>query len=329
MIASVAFRRFKALRNTQIGLGPFNLVIGPNGSGKTSLIDALIRLRQLAKFPPSFAADTKARSEGPEIQFGFSPPFESVGVKLSCVSETVCDFLQVTADDSTLWPRLKNSAFTIQSYTFEHTALAAPSARDASPILASNGGHLATTLASWRGSSPERFAQFQSEVIRLFPEYSGVRVEDAGSDNVVLSLGLKGESNSVFAENLSQGTLYLLGILALSLSPSPGAVICIEEIDRGIHPRFLREVRDALYRLSYPDALGEKRAAVQVIATTQSPYMLDQFKDHPVVVVFLQKEGSASRFVRLCDLPYVKELLQEGSLGDLWYSGILGGVPAE
>jgi AAA15 family ATPase/GTPase len=45
MIAAVQFRNFKALRSTGVKLAPFNLVLGPNGSGKTSLIQALLRRR--------------------------------------------------------------------------------------------------------------------------------------------------------------------------------------------------------------------------------------------------------------------------------------------
>ena len=91
----------------------------------------------------------------------------------------------------------------------------------------------------------------------------------------------------------------------------------------------LREVRDALYRLSYPASFGEKREPVQVIATTHSPYMLDQFRDHPEEVVITQKHGHEARFERLSDRTDLPELLSEGSLGDMWFSGILGGVPQE
>jgi predicted ATPase len=118
-------------------------------------------------------------------------------------------------------------------------------------------------------------------------------------------------------------------MLSLAYLPDPPSIVCLEEPDRGIHPRLLRDVRDALYRLSYPEQFGEEREPVQVIATTHSPYMLDLFKDHPEEIVIAQKEGQEARFERLADRPDVDEILQDAHLGDLWYSGILGGVPAE
>ncbi|MCX6951165.1 MAG: AAA family ATPase, partial [Verrucomicrobia bacterium] len=93
MIASVAFRRFKALRETSLALAPFNLVIGPNGSGKTSLIQALLRLRTLSKLP--LAEGGVRRADGPEIEFRFWPPHETVQARLGCVSDHLCDLLQV------------------------------------------------------------------------------------------------------------------------------------------------------------------------------------------------------------------------------------------
>jgi predicted ATPase len=106
-------------------------------------------------------------------------------------------------------------------------------------------------------------------------------------------------------------------------------MLCLEETDRGVHPRLLREVRDALYRLSYPASFGEQREAVQIVATTHSPFLLDLFRDHPEEIVIANKRGPSATFERLCDRPDVKEILREGSLGDIWFSGILGGVPED
>jgi len=82
-----------------------------------------------------------------------------------------------------------------------------------------------------------------------------------------------------------------------------------------------------LYRLSYPAAFGLGHAPTQVIATTHSPYLLDQFRDHPEEIVIAQKSGRSATFERLIDRPDLDELLREGSLGDMWFAGLLGGVP--
>ena len=87
-------------------------------------------------------------------------------------------------------------------------------------------------------------------------------------------------------------------------------------------------MRDALYRLSYPESFGEKRDPVQVSATTHSPYMLDLFRDHPEEVVIAEKLDDNVKFERLTDRPDFEQIMQDTPLGEAWYSGILGGVPA-
>ena len=323
MIASVAFRNFKALRSTGLKLAPFNLLVGPNGSGKTSLIQSLLRLRALAKSPLSEGRVEK--TGGPEIVFYFSPPHAAIRARLSCVSEFVCDLLQITPPNASGWPELRTDLARIRSYLLDHYAMAEPAQRKSGAELASNGANLAAVLAELRANAPSVFGELSAEVVRILPEFSAVELTERG-DAVDLALRL-GDGGRVSADNLSQGALYLLAILALSFDPAPPALLCIEEIDRGIHPRMLREIRDALYRLSHPASAGLARRPVQIVATTHSPYLLDLFRDHPEEIVIAQKHGPVARFERLADRADLAELLREGSLGDMWFSGILGGVP--
>ena len=332
VIASVAFRNFKALRGTSLALAPFNLVIGPNGSGKTSLIQAILQLRALARLPlRDPVPDSERRPEGAEITFRFHPPFDGLEASLSCVSESLCDFLEVTplpsgegVDD---WAGLREKLSGVRGYRFDHEAIASAPALKTGGELASNGANLAAVLAVRREKRPEDFARFRDEFLRIQPEYDEVRLAGRADGAVTLELRLADGAEIVPADALSQGTLYLMAILALALDPAPPAIVCIEEIDRGIHPRLLREIRDLLYRLSYPEASGEKRAPVQVIATTHSPYLLDLFRNHPEEVVITEKQGRAAYFTHLSDRTDLAALLEDGSLGDLWFSGILGGVP--
>lgn len=325
VIASVAFRRFKALRSTHLSLGAFNVVVGPNGSGKTSLLDAVGRLKTLAALEPSFGPAVQAMEAGPEIEFRFSAPFDSVALTLRCVSDTRCDLLQLDESARAAWPSLRKEAMGLGAYAFDEEVLAQPSRIDDPVRFCRKGQGMAGAMYFLKTRHPDLFGLLRAEVLRLFPEYTDFDVVRVGDAHLTVSLSLPGEA-PVHAENLSQGTLFMLGFLLIAFDPQPPATLCIEEMDRGIHPRLLREVRDTLYRLSYPT---DGRRPTQVIATTQSPYMLDQFREHPEEVVVMQKEGSAAHFKRLTDIPHFAEILREGSLGDLWYSGIFGGVPPE
>lgn len=325
MIASVAFKNFKALRSTSLVLAPFNLVIGANGSGKTSLIQALLRLRTLSKLP---LAEGERKLGGPEIEFCFFPPHDAVQAKMGCISDLVCDLLEIVPCNAPEWPALRKELASIRSYLLDHYAMAEPSLRANGRELLGNGGNLAAVLLHLQQAAPEEFSAMSAEVMRLMPEFSGLEFVAGAGGTVELVLRLA-DGSPVTADNLSQGTLYLLGILALVYDPVPPRVVCIEEIDRGVHPRMLREVRDSLYRLSYPQSFGLARPPTQVIATTHSPYLLDLFRDHPEEIVISQKHGNEARFERLADRPDLPELLREGSLGDMWFSGIFGGVPPE
>jgi predicted ATPase len=164
--------------------------------------------------------------------------------------------------------------------------------------------------------------------LRLMPEFQSLEVVEHADDRVEYALRLA-DDGVVPARDLSQGMRYLVALLALAFDPDPPRVLCIEEIDRGIHPRTLREIRDALYRLSYPKSFGSSQRPVQILVTTHSPYFIDLFREHPEEVIISQKHGRAARFERLSDRADLPELLREGSLGDMWFSGILGGVPEE
>ena len=207
--------------------------------------------------------------------------------------------------------------------------MAAPAPLGPAGELASNGGNLAAVLAARREAAPADFAALEAEFQRVMPEFSGLEPRAAGGERFELGLRLAGDETVISGDRVSQGTLYLLAILALAFDPHPPAILCVEEADRGIHPRLLREVRDALYRLSHPAGAGLDRAPVQVVVTTHSPYLLDLFRDHPEEVVLANKTGHAATFERLSDRPDVLEMMKESTLGDLWYSGILGGVPGD
>ncbi len=195
--------------------------------------------------------------------------------------------------------------------------------------LASTGGNLAGVLDRLRDQEPERFEFLNEELGRWFPEFDRILFDTPEPGKRAFLLRTHKDQHKIPATALSQGTRLALVILTLAYLPQPPTVVCLEEPDRGIHPRLLRQIQDALYRLCYPENFGEKREPVQVIATTHSPYLLDLYRDHPEEIVIAQKTADGAKFERLSERPDIEEILEDAPLGEVWFSGILGGVPAE
>jgi len=187
---------------------------------------------------------------------------------------------------------------------------------------------LAAVLTTIQDREKEAFDALNSELQHWLPEYDSVTFDTPIDGHRSIKLRRTKDKKLIAAADLSEGTLFVIFLLAIAYNPEPPPLIFIEEPDRAVHPRLLRRIRDALFRLSYPTDAGINRKPVQVIATTHSPLFLDLFKDYPEHVVIAEKhaDGTAS-FKRLLDNPDMREILGDAPLGEVWYTGVLGGVP--
>jgi predicted ATPase len=332
MIQSLQFKNYRVLRDAELPLGPFTLLVGPNGSGKSTVLHALRSLRTLAESNDvGFGAVTSVvNTEGyTSLIVAFSESFEQIESSVRWQRDTI-----------TIWDGrpvgitqgrnhdLRTFLHRIRTYTFDEKAIIKPVHLTPQIELNEDGGNLAGVLDRLRDHAPEKFEAYNREVAALAPEFDRVLFDTPQNGFRGFMLRTKVGHHAIPARDLSQGTVLALALLALTHLETPPSMICIEEPDRGIHPRLYREIRDALYRLSYPEQFGLDRPPVQVLITSHSPYMLDLHRDHPEEVVIAEKVGSEGTFSRLADREDLEDLLSEATLGEIWYSGVLGGVPA-
>lgn len=360
MIKSVHFSNFKALRDTTLPLSRFTLIVGPNGSGKSTAMQALSMFynpnindfgklisvdlqfveNETIAVTVDWALDerTSARAKEGAESLAISLPSE-LSVKFTTKWERRagkfdCEGPKQQDNEAALTPELEREIFaklkSFRIFSFDAEAMSQPSTVRRGIELAPNGSKLAGVLDYLHGSEPERFDALNEELRRWYPEFDRVLLEPAVADGEkIFLLRTHTGQHKIQAVDLSHGTLFALAFLALAYSPNPPSIICFEEPEHGIHPRLLREVRDSMYRLCYPEEYGDKRSPVQVIATTHSPYMLDLYKDYPEEVVIAHKDKRGIQFERLSEKPHVNEFLTKSDpLGEVWYSGILGGVPS-
>jgi predicted ATPase len=115
---------------------------------------------------------------------------------------------------------------------------------------------------------------------------------------------------------MSDGTVRWLTLLAILLDPEPPPVVCIEEPELGLHPDMIQELAKLLV-----DASNR----TQLIITTHSERLVEEFTETPEAVVVCEKENGVSRFQRL-DREQLSAWLSEYSLGQLWVKGHIGGT---
>lgn len=349
MLKSVQFKNFKVLRDATLPLSRFTLIVGPNGSGKSTALQALEAmshqrswdLHQVAsaglplnEIPrPRIARNsTKVPPGGVAVILKWASPHEgaiSIGSWSQGSQSQLYHYQNKNGAPYEKSEALTNKLAKIRIYSLDAHAIALPVQLQPEITLSGHGGSLAGVLDRLRDEAPERFEALNDEVGRWFPEFDRILFDTPAQGQRAFLLRTRKGHYKIPAADLSHGTLLALVILTLGYLSDPPSIVGIEEPERGLHPRLLRQIQDALYRLSYPENFGETREPVQVIATTHSPYFLDLYKDHPEEVVIAQKTPEGACFERLSEQPHIIEILGDAPLGEVWYSGILGGVPAE
>lgn len=115
----------------------------------------------------------------------------------------------------------------------------------------------------------------------------------------------------------SCGTIRLLGLLALLYDPDPPALTCVEEISRGLHPQALELL---------VNRVREASTRTQFIITTHSPSLVDRLTPDELVVCERRQDGSSAiPAISPTEIRRIAEASGNQPLGDLWFSGALGG----
>lgn len=115
---------------------------------------------------------------------------------------------------------------------------------------------------------------------------------------------------------MSDGTVRWLALLAILLNPDPPPLVCIEEPELGLHPDMIPELAKLLIDAS---------SRMQIIVTTHSDRLIEEFTEIPESVVVCEKVNGTSTLRRL-SADKLSSWLRKYSLGELWTKGELGGT---
>lgn len=138
------------------------------------------------------------------------------------------------------------------------------------------GEELPAYLNTLRALEPRQFDAVEKAVRMILPQVDGIEV--AVNDMGEVELRLREGGVSVPARLLSEGTLRILGMLALIGAKEAPSLVGFEEPENGIHPRRIELIAELL----------KTRATIgvtQYIVTTHSPILPDLIPDESLYVV--------------------------------------------
>ncbi len=184
--------------------------------------------------------------------------------------------------------------------------------------LESHAENLAAFLVQL-SADEERWDLLTKDARRILPQLEAIEFEQAGgyADRLAVVLHERGLRRTTPLADASFGTVRLLGLLAMLYDPHPPALTCVEEIDHGLHPQALELI---------VERLREASERTQLIVATHSPSLVDRLVPQEFIVCDRDEDGAS--VIPALSAEEVEAVVAETGdqpLGELWFSGVLGG----
>lgn len=185
--------------------------------------------------------------------------------------------------------------------------------------LRTDGSNLAAFLYLLREKHKTSYEFIRGTVRQIAPFFDDFILEPLALNENKLRLEWKhvGSDDYFDVSSLSDGTLRFIALATLLLQPKAlrPSVILLDEPELGMHPAAIDLLAAMVKSVS---------VETQVILSTQSPTLVDNFEPHDVLVA--DRVKGATEFTRL-DSDKLAVWLEDYSLGELWQMGDLDGHP--
>ncbi len=322
MIEQLRFQNFMRLKDVSIDLGRLTVLLGPNGSGKTSIMRGISLLCGLAKKHPfevmkanlpasslrtadtvddvglcaggtwdSIPGTLSMRIRHQDEKTQDSPNGDVIDIERHWGSTEPLEWSVLIEQPEHYLPvkdkfltRFEQSVL----FNFNVEALCLPTEQSkVDARIEENGKGLTAALQNILLDNRHRFAELEKAAGRVVPDLRGIRFKKPVFSGYSHELCLDFENApNVPARAISEGTLITLGVLTSLFTVSDPTVVCIENMGHGLHPKAMSALVAQLRKIldEYPH--------VQIVATTHSPYMIDHFQGEEVRVLSLDTSGN-------------------------------------
>ncbi len=308
MIDQLILKNFKVLRDVSVPLRPLTLVVGPNASGKSSILQSLMLLSQgirrddQERYAPELLLSRVSNGPATLACEGHLLDPEFIRERFSLFQFVRPDAVSPlrgrwmgSSFDGVMPENLAKIVGNSLELSLNVKKLAAPSyPREILSVLPGDGDGLAAFLANLYLENSLAFSRLVANLRAVVPVVRGLRlksvvIQEPGEKRVGYELifDMHG-GEGIPAHSVSQGTLLTLGLLTILSSSNPPGLIVVDDLEQGLHPKALGELVKQIR------AIQIQEPHLQIVATSHSPYLLDYLEADEILLTSLDDEGYAS-----------------------------------
>ncbi|WP_437765236.1 AAA family ATPase [Sorangium sp. So ce281] len=369
MLTEANFKNFKLLRDVRLPLGRLNVLVGANAVGKSTVLEGMHCLLQLAGAKPGWSAnirpgalfggksamkDLVAKPDATELELeAVLEDGRRFGLRAGAAKEKKTEpewlhlwfgkegqetELGVPCDDQEeerrffQGPREAKLGSVVRLKLHAETLAAEHYSEEEIPRVEHDGEGLASVLQYLQGLRDGTLESIERDLAIIVPGARRIRAlparvrrrerqrisvdgQDFWADQVHDRTGARVEVEWeglgwVPADQLSEGTLLTLGLITVVRFNAPSLVL-LDDLDKALHPVAQRRLV-ALLR-----GVLEATPELQIVATSHSPFILDELRMEEVIVMSRAGERGAA----LCRLDEHPTAQKRGAYlrpGELW-----------
>jgi predicted ATPase len=182
--------------------------------------------------------------------------------------------------------------------------------------LLSNGYNLAHLLNFMSANHSKHYELIVKHLNKINSNFKELVFTAPTAGKTLLSLKEKELCKAISIDNISDGTLRFLLLLAIFYNPNRGKLICIDEPETGLHPDMINSISE-----------GIKHAAkngTQMIIATHSPLLLNSFELEDLSIFEKDKKNQSA--VKIKSEEDFADWEGDFLVGQMWLRGLLGGT---
>lgn len=347
LVTSMQVKNFACLRDVSVQLTPLHAFIGPNDSGKSTLLRALrtgvhltTSIFEAGEGAPDGVGEVRPFDPGMSpgasvhLSFGDATSYRfTVGSESRIEEEFRWDSVRRSDNQTRGWLSPDVGAPVLGPFARAPHTLASLTARlksgarlvhwmpavlkRPSGLIPENnrrdfndehGSGLPGILDAVLNRGDDSFLKIVDGVRRFFPTVRTIRLRPISRDTKVIEIELT-SGTRVPATFASEGLLFYLAFAALQFL-DPVAMLLVEEPENGLHPARIADVMKILREVSQ---------TTQVVLATHSPLVINEMQGDEVTLLTREPEtGTQAR--RLSETPNFAERSKVYALGELWLS---------